>query len=86
VSISDDGVMLLDWERGQPEDRYGVEWAIQNNPPPKGNGHWLADLAHKPAPAWRRLTDAEAAHVNLGGQVWVESFNVIGATDEPVGL
>jgi hypothetical protein len=73
--------MLLDWEHGQPEDRYGVEWAVENNPPPVGDGLWLYTSGK-----WRRLTDAEAAHVNLGGQVWVETFDVIGSTDEPVGL
>jgi hypothetical protein len=60
VSIGDDGVILLDWERGQPEDRYGVEWAIQNNTPPKCNGQCLADLAHRHSPSCRRLTDAES--------------------------
>jgi len=82
VSIGDDGLTLSDWERGQPEDRYRAEWAIQNNPPPPGNGHWLADLAHRPAPAWRRLTDAEAAHVAAGGQVWVETFEQGGTSNE----
>lgn len=84
VSIGDDGVSLSDWEHGQPEDRYRVEWAIRGCPPPPGNGHWLADLARRGSPVWRRLTDAEAAVAARGGQVWVETFNVdaIGPTDE----
>lgn len=65
VSIGDDGVGLIDWEHGQPEDRYRVEWAIQNDPPPPGNGHWLYTAGQ-----WRRLTDAEAVVVCRGGQVW----------------
>ncbi len=70
VSIGDDGVGLLDWEHGQPEDRYRVEWAIQNDPPPVGAGHWLYTDGQ-----WRRLTDAEAVHVAAGGQVWRETFD-----------
>ena len=88
VSIGDDGLVLSDWERGQPEDRYGVEWAIQGSPPPPGDGHWLADLANPAPKMWRRLTDAEAVAVCRGERVWVETFNVgsIGPTDEPPGL
>lgn len=88
VGACDDGVTLLDWQHGQPEDRYGVEWAIRGYPPPPGAGHWLADLARRGSPVWRRLTDAEAVAVCRGERVWVETFNMgsIGPTDEPVGL
>ena len=79
MSIGDDGVSLLDWEHGQPEDRYGVEWAIQNDPPPPGNGHWLYTDGQ-----WRRLTDAEAVVVCRGGQVWVETFNQGQVRHKPV--
>lgn len=81
VSIGDDGLSLLDWEHGQPEDRYGVEWAVENNPPPAGGGLWLYTAGQ-----WRRLTEAEIARAAAGGPAWVESFASIGATDEPVGL
>lgn len=81
VGTSD--VSLLDWEHGQPEDRYGVEWAIENNPPPAGDGLWLYAGGQ-----WRRLTDAELIQWGQGAPVWRESFNVasIGPTDEPTGL
>jgi hypothetical protein len=63
-------VSLLDWEHGQPEDRYGVEWAIENNPPPVLRGLWLYTGG-----GWRRLTDTEAAAVSRGAPPWVELFS-----------